>query len=206
MKSGPALDLDIALKIMGLQIKDPSQVPSYSSDVFLAHKVIHKLQQQGWSCHVRSQVSKSGILTYRAHFYKGTSLHSERTAPNISLAICLAALAIADEQYVEFVEPVDDENPIEISRPLSESGLKEIIIKEEPIADVLSKVLEEKHLPFKDKEGNNQTFHRLFFKLVVDGFMTRKEQDVLPKTLMKFFLDSLKENDYLIVKKSDDLD
>ncbi len=204
MKSGQALDADIAMKIMGLTITDPTKTPKFSSDVYAAHKVINRLQNQGWSCRVRSQINKQGILNYKAHFNKGKGLHSETVAPTVPLAVCLAALAIANEQYVEFVEKHDDDTPIEIAEPLPEAGLEEITMGDEPIINILAQAMENRRLPFNDKEGKSMSFKRLFFKLVIDGYMSREQQDTLPKVIADFFLDILKENNYLIVKKTDD--
>ena len=202
MSSSKALDSEIATKLMGLTIKNPKDIPAYSSDIYAAHKVINRLQMLGWSCFVRSNINREGVLYYKAHFHLGRKLHSERDAPTIPMAVCMAALAIANEQYVEFVEEGEDK-PMEISEPLSELGLREIEIRDEPITDLLARALKKRDLPFKDKEGKRQTFHRLFFKLVMGGFMTRDEQDILPPTLVSFFLDILKKNNYLIVKKVD---
>lgn len=204
MKSGQALDADIALKIMDQKLTDPNKIPKFSSDIYAAYTVINQLQMQGWSCRVRSQINHVGSLTYKAHFHKGDALHSESIAPTIPLAVCLSALAIANNQYVEFVEQHDDDTPIEISKPLLDAGLKEINIQDEPIINLLAHAIEERPLPFKDKEGNSQTFYRLFFKLVIDGFMVREHQDKIPMIIADFFLDILKKNNYLIVKKVDD--
>ncbi len=204
MKSGQALDNDVYMKIMGLKVKDPNKIPKFSTDIYAAHTVINKLQMQGWSCRVRSQINHMGALVYRAHFNKGKKLHSEVFAPTIPLAVCLAALAIINEQYVEFVEKQEDDTPIEIAEPLSELGLEEIDIRDEPIVNLLAHAMEDRDLPFHDKEGNRQTFKRLFFKLVMGGFMSRENQEVIPITIADFFLDILKKNNYLIVKKTDD--
>lgn len=205
MKSTQALDSEIEMKIMGRKITDPTNIPKFSSDIYAAHSVINALQMQGWSCRVRSQINHMGQLSYKSHFSKGKKLQSEMLAPTIPLAVCLSALAIVNEQYVEFVDKIEDDSaPIEIAEPLSELGLEEIDIQDEPIIDLLTHAINERDLPFKDKEGNRQTFERLFFKLVIDGFMSRENQGIISKTISGFFLDILKKNNYLIVKKIGD--
>ena len=205
MKSSQSLDTDIALKIMGQKTDDPAKIPKFSSDIYAAHSVINALQMQGWSCRVRSQINHLGQLSYKAHFNKGKKLHSETIALTIPLAVCLSALAIINKQYVEFVDDHEDDSaPLEIAEPLSELGLEEINIEDEPIVDLLAHAMKERDLPFKDKEGNRQTFERLFFKLVIGGFMNRDDQGIIAKTISGFFLDILKKNSYLIVKKVDD--
>lgn len=204
MKSSKAIDADIAQKLMGLKVTDPNNIPNYSTNIFDSHAIIRHLQMNGWSCHVRSTITKDGTLFYRAHFHKSKKLHSEQVATTIPMAVCMAALAIVNEQYVEFVDEHEDDKPIELSQSLADAGLSEITVDDASIIDLLSKTLEERDLPFKDKEGNRQTFHRLFFKLVIGGFMSRENQDSLPRTLAGFFIDILKENGYIIAKKAED--
>ena len=191
MRAGRALDSDIANKIMNLTITDPSDIPHYSTNTYDAYNVISKMQHQGWAFHVRSKITQVGGLLYRARFVRGNQ-HTEQYSPSLPMSICLAALAIADEQYFEYVEEEEDERPIEIvGASESKPVLKNIDISEEPLEELFERRLVEFELP---------SANGLQFK----DILTEEDLRKLPKKFLKFFVDILHENNYCISKRIDD--
>ena len=173
MKAGRAMDSMIASKIMGLKAIEPDQIPQYSTDIYAAHKIITKLQQQGWFCNVGSRIGNDGNLFYCARFYQ-TGRECERYSPTIPLAICSAAEAVTQEEYFEYIDILEKENgeiPIEIV-PGKRTGFSSIDTEDE-VANIVKEVLE---------DVNNLADH-----------------DWL--TMSKNILDKLNKNGYVIIKK-----
>jgi len=191
MKSGYPLDLEIAKKVMKLKITDKVDIPPYSTNTVRSHDVISVMQKQGWSFHVRSKITQNGSLLYRARFVLGNK-QTEKYAPTLPFAICLAALMVVDNQYFEYVEDEEDERPIEIvGNSTAEPILKNIDISEEPLEELLARQL----IDFKLPSENGLTF---------GDILTEGDLRKLPSALLKFFVDILDENNYCISKKIDD--
>lgn len=174
MKAGRAMDSMIASKIMGLKAIEPDQIPQYSTDIYAAHKIITKLQQQGWYCNVGSRIGNDGNLFYCARFYQH-GRECERYAPTIPLAICSAAEAIIQEEYFEYIdilEKASDEVPIEII-PGKTTGFSSIDTGEE-VANIIKSIME--------GTGNISS-----------------SQDWI--SLAKIIIDKLSKNGYIIIKK-----
>jgi len=191
MKAGKALDSDIANKILKMKITDPSDIPKYSTNIYSAYEVISKMQNQGWSFHVKSKITPTGGLIYRSRFVRGNQ-HTEQHSPSLPMSICIAALAIVNDQYFEYVDEEEDERPIEIvgtadSKPV----LKNIDISTESLEELLARRLSEFELP---------STNDLKFK----DILTENDLRKLPKAFLKFFVDILNENNYCISKRIDD--
>lgn len=143
MKAGRAMDSMIATKVMGLKAIEPDQIPQYSTDIFAAHKIITKLQQQGWFCNVGSRIGNDGNLFYCARFYQH-GRECERYAPTIPLAICSAAESVVQEEYFEYIDILEkptDEVPIKII-PGKTTGFSSIDTEEE-VANIIKNSVEE---------------------------------------------------------------
>ncbi len=115
MRPGRALDTKIAIKIMGLKSIEPENIPHYSTEIYDAHKVIGKLQVDGWLCNVSSRISEEGNLYYRTKFYQ-EGRECEKIAKSIPMAVCIAALSIINNDYFEYIDVLKkkDGSPIEI--------------------------------------------------------------------------------------------
>ena len=141
MRAGREFDATVASRVMGLKAIEPENIPNYSTDIFAAYKLIMKLQQNGWYCNVGSRIGSEGTLFYRTRFYQ-QGKECERFASTVPLAICAAALAIAKDEYFEYVDILEkkqDETPIEIV-PGVPSGLSSID-SDEKIIEILKNVL-----------------------------------------------------------------
>ena len=191
MRAGRALDSDIDKKIMHSIITDPSDIPHYSTNTYAAYEVISKMQHQGWSFHIRSKITQVGGLLYRARFVRGNQ-HTEQYSPSLPMSICLAALAIANDQYFEYVDEEEDERPIEIvGTAESKPVLKNIDISTESLEELFTRKLSEFELP---------SANGLQFK----DILTEDDLRKLPKAFLQFFVDILDENSYCISKRIDD--
>lgn len=98
MKPGHVLDNEIALKLFQQKIKDPFSTPPYSTDVWHSYLVIEHLQKIGWICRVKSNVAKDGSPTFIVKFVKN-NLESQCRDETLPMAICMAGLAVANNQY-----------------------------------------------------------------------------------------------------------
>lgn len=109
LKSGRDLDLEIAKKVIKLQVwfdterndwlccnpkrKDHVVVlPFYSTNSEHAYAIVNTLQNQGFFCHVGSVV-RDGKTSWRATFFKKSDKHATAIyGDTLAHAICLAAL------------------------------------------------------------------------------------------------------------------
>ena len=98
MKPGHILDNEIALKLFQQKVKDPFSTPPYSTDVWHSYLVIEHLQRMGWICKVKSNVAKDGSPTFIVKFIKD-NLESQFRYETLPMAICMASLAVANNQY-----------------------------------------------------------------------------------------------------------
>lgn len=190
MKAGKAFDSDIAITVMKLKIADPKKILKYSTDIYAAYEVISKLQREGWSFHIRSKITVTGVSIYRARFARDNQ-QSEQYSPSLPMSICLAAMAIANDEYFEYVEEEEDDRPIEIVGVHDAPKFKRIDISEEPLEELLARELKNFELP----SANGLKF---------SDILTEKDVRRLPKELLKFFVDILNENNYCISKRIDE--
>lgn len=190
MKAGRAFDSDIAITVMKLKFTDPKKIPKYSTEIYAAYEVISKLQKEGWSFHIRSKITATGVSIYRARFTRDNQ-QSEQHSPSLSMSICLAAMSIVNDEYFEYVEEEEDDRPIEIAGVYDTPTLKKIDISEEPLEELLERELKNFELP----SDNGLKF---------SDILTEKDVRKLPKELLKFFVDILNENNYCISKRIDE--
>ena len=178
MRPGRALDVEVYSKIMNQhKIADSSKIPHYSTDIYDAYKVLNKLQTMGWSCHIGSRITANGTLLYRARVEKGL-MHCERLEASVPMAICSTAMAIINDQYVEFVTDMNteqDENLIQMPNLGDVIRLKKVGIENEQITD-----------------------------LVAAALMTSQQTGADLDSLSKEIIDILTENGYFIYKKEPD--
>ena len=155
MKAGRALDSKIAIKIMGIKKLTPEKISYYSTDIYAAHKVISKMQINGWYCSVSSRIATDGNLFYRARFYQN-GRECEQCANTIPLAVCMAALAVMKNEYFEYVDVLEkiknDDTPIDI---IGDS--KDTFSKVELFDDVLLEIIKDalKDSKINDKNTEN---------------------------------------------------
>lgn len=191
MKAGLSLDAEISKKIMHQSNLKSKDIPRYTTNIYAAYEVISNMQHQGWSFHIKSKITQVGSLLYHAKFVRNNQ-HTEQYSPSLPMAICLSALAIANNQYFEYVdkkEKEDDEQSIEIvgASPVKPI-LKNIDISVESLEELLARRLNEFELP---------SANGLMFK----DILTKEDLRKLPKAFLKFFIDILNENNYCISKK-----
>jgi len=141
MKPGRPFDADVAIKIMEQHPHDIKSIPHYSTDIYDAYQVINRFQINNWSCHVKSKIATDGNLTYRVRFYK-QNIECVRTAPTMSAAICMTAMAVINGEHIEFVDR-EDEDDLSISRRMPQIGIEKIDFSDETFLEILEKAVKE---------------------------------------------------------------
>lgn len=143
MRPGRALDAKIAIKIMGLKSIEPEGIPYYSTEIYDAHKVIGKLQLNGWLCNISSKITDDGNLHYRAKFYQ-EGRECEKIAKSIPMAICISALSIVNDEYYEYIDILKkrDSSPIEIIGK-NENSYSIIGLEDKDLISIIDEVIKE---------------------------------------------------------------
>jgi len=209
MKPGHVLDTEIALKIIGLEVTDPFSVPPYSTDIWHCYGVVNKLQLMGWACNVKSNVTASGILSYTAKFYKD-NMESQSRANSLPMAICMAAQAIAREEYIEFVgdekgspQVDNDAEIIDMNSLLNKAGLEPVNIEEDPVEDLLIDEIASivSGSIFVCNQDKQYEMSKLLSKLRKRQIIPNDLPDIIPIQLAQQIIDRLFEKGYLILKK-----
>lgn len=204
MKPGHVLDTEIALNVMDLEIKDPFSVSPYSTDIWHCYTVVNKLQLMGWSCNVKSNVTASGILSYTARFHLGNK-ESQFRATSLPMAVCMAALAITKEEYVEFVvnekgsSEIDDEAEIiDMNSLLNKSNPAPVSVEENPVEDLL---IDEIASIIVDAVFDCNQPKKPRMKRILNGMKNQDLSNVIPIQLAQQIIDRLQEKGYSILKK-----
>lgn len=141
MKAGRALDADVAIKILNKHPKNIKSIPHYSTNIFDAYKIISSFQTNNWSCSVNANVMSDGNLMYRVRFHK-KNIECERLAPTMPLAICMTAMSVINDEYIEFVGK-EDKNDISISEKMPQLGVEKIDFYDETFLEMLEKIIKE---------------------------------------------------------------
>lgn len=190
MKSGRKLDVEIANTVMGLKVTKPKKVPLYSTNTYAAYDVINQLQTQGWSCRVGSHISKNGALMYKVEFSRGSQF-SEARAPTMPMAICIGAMTVVKEEYIEYIQKEDDKEPIQIVGVVNKSGLYTVDLHDEHLEELIAEEIQSFTLP---------SVNKLTFK----DILNESDLEKLPKALTDFLVDILRKNKYYISRKIDE--
>ena len=87
MKTGRALDMDLWVAMGNKKnIRNPNNIPHYTSNLYEAYLVVHNLEKKGWSFSTFTENQEDGKLLYRCTFKHG-DLYTEFTSPSLSEAI-----------------------------------------------------------------------------------------------------------------------
>lgn len=141
MKPGKPLDTDVAIKIMDQHPQDIKNIPHYSTDIYEAYKIISRFQTNNWSCFVNSKIMSDGNLLYGVRFRK-QNLECEKIAQTMPMAICMAAMAIIDGEYIEFVGK-ENQDDLSISDKVPQIGVEKIDFLDETFLEILEKTIKD---------------------------------------------------------------
>ncbi|KKK80660.1 hypothetical protein LCGC14_2821250, partial [marine sediment metagenome] len=109
--------------------------------IYDAYQVINRFQMNNWSCHVKCKIMTDGTLVYRVRFYK-QNMECEIIATTMPMAICKTAMAIINDEYVEFVDK-EDEDDLSIYKKMPQIGIEKIDFSDETFLELLEKTVKE---------------------------------------------------------------
>lgn len=140
MKPGRPFDADIAIKVMDQHPQNIESIPHYSTDIYDAYQVINRFQMNNWSCHVKCKIMTDGNLVYKVRFHK-QNMECQISALTMPLAICMAAMAVINDEYVEVVDEEDD--GLSITKKMPQIGIEKIDFSDETFLELLEKTIKE---------------------------------------------------------------
>lgn len=160
-------DAEIAVKVMGEQPRNPKDVPYYSTDVFDAYKIIKKFQKNSWNVSANHVLLHEGDTNFYVKFRKD-NVECEESSSSLSMAICLAALALTEGKYTEIGNSMNSDDFIGISAmPVD---VEQIAISDETILTTVKDAL-------KRNKDNDNAAEMLLDILAKKGYYIFKDKN-----------------------------